>query len=219
MTHTFLDELQAILPEGCQPIILSDAIFKTPWFQTIEAKGWYWVGRVRGNVQISLDGEIFEGCTTIMKQATTTPTGLGTIFYSKSTAFSCEGTLFHGTEKGKHKKKKRGGISKDTKSLYYSKKAKQPWLLVSHLPNMCHHNVTELHEFDNNYIRVRGWLYFKDFNKFVSHSVVKTPEGKLVDITPRSSCIFQDHPFLEGNLTEEEYINLVEIQGYSEINL
>jgi len=132
---TFLDELEAILPEGCQPIILSDAIFKTPWFETIEAKGWYWVGRVRGNVQISLDGEVFEGCTTIMKQATTTPTGLGTIFYSKSTAFPCEGTLFHGTEKGKHKKKKRGGISQDTKSLYYSKKAKQPWLLVSHLPN------------------------------------------------------------------------------------
>ena len=85
--------------------------------------------------------------------------------------------------------------------------------------NMCHHNVIELHEFDNNYIRVRGWLYFKDFNKFVSHSVVKTPKGKLVDITPRSSCIFQDYPFLEGNLTEEEYINLVDIQAYAEINL
>ena len=30
--------------------------------------------------------------------------------------------------------KKRGEISQDSKSLYYSKKAKQPWLLVSHLP-------------------------------------------------------------------------------------
>ncbi len=48
---TFLDELDDILPEGCLPIILSDAIFKTPWFKTIEAKGGYWVGRVRGNVQ------------------------------------------------------------------------------------------------------------------------------------------------------------------------
>ena len=56
-----LDELEKILPKGCQPIILSDAIYKTPWF-------------------------------------------------------------------------KRGGISKDGKSLYYSRKAKQPWLLVSHLP-------------------------------------------------------------------------------------
>jgi len=31
-------------------------------------------------------------------------------------------------------KKKRGGVSKDSVSLYYSKKSKQPWLLVSHLP-------------------------------------------------------------------------------------
>jgi len=28
---TFLDELDKILPERCKPIILSDAIFKTPW--------------------------------------------------------------------------------------------------------------------------------------------------------------------------------------------
>ncbi|HEB57138.1 MAG TPA: hypothetical protein ENI98_12715 [Gammaproteobacteria bacterium] len=70
-----------------------------------------------------------------MKQATKKPTGLGTVLYSKSTRFPCQGVLYHGTEKGKHKKKKRGGISQDTKSLYYSAKAKQPWLLVSQVPN------------------------------------------------------------------------------------
>ncbi|MCU7960412.1 MAG: IS4 family transposase [gamma proteobacterium symbiont of Bathyaustriella thionipta] len=130
----FLDELEAILPEGCQPIILSDAIFKTPWFKTIESKGWYWVGRVRGNVRLSMDGETFESCASIMKQATRKVMALGTVLYSKKTQFPCLGVMYHGTEKGKHKKKKRGGISQDTKSLYYSKKAKQPWLLVSHLP-------------------------------------------------------------------------------------
>ncbi len=132
--NTFLDELEDILPEDCQPIILSDAIFKTPWFNAIEAKGWYWVGRVRGNVQLSLDGETFKGCATIMKLATTKPKKLGTVLYSKSTQFSCQGVLYHGTTAGKHKKKKRGGISQDTVSLYYSEKAKQPWLLVSNLP-------------------------------------------------------------------------------------
>lgn len=134
-THnTFLDELEELLPEGCQPIILSDAIYKTQWFETIESKGWYWVGRVRGNVQLSLDGETFKGCTEIMKQATNKPKGLGALLYSKKTRFSCQGVLFHGKKKGKHQKKKRGGISKDGKSLYYSKKAKQAWLLISHLP-------------------------------------------------------------------------------------
>jgi len=131
---TFLDELDKILPEGCKPIILSDAIFKTPWFKTIEEKGWYWVGRVRGNVQISLDGETFQGCTSIMKQATRSATDLGTVLYSKSTRFPCQGVLFHGCIKGRHKTKKRGGISQDGKDKYYAKKAKQPWLLVAHLP-------------------------------------------------------------------------------------
>jgi len=132
----FLDKLKNILPEGCQPVILSDAIFKTPWFKSIEAKGWYWLGRVRGNVQLSLDGKTFRGCTHVMKQATKTPRKLGTILFSKSSQFACQGVLYHGTNKGKHKKKKRGGLSQDGKSLYYSTKAKQPWLLVSHLPKL-----------------------------------------------------------------------------------
>lgn len=132
--NVFLDELENILPEECQPVILSDAIYKTPWFKAIETKGWYWVGRVRGNVQLSLDGETFLGCTAIMKKASNKLMALGTVLYSKTVRFPCMGVMFHGTEKGKHKKKKRGGISQDSKSLYYSKKAKQSWLLVSHLP-------------------------------------------------------------------------------------
>jgi len=132
--NSFLDDLEGILPEGCQPIILSDALYKTPWFEAIDKKGWYWVGRVRGNVQLSLDGKAFKGCAEVMELATSGPTGLGTVLYSKKTRFPCQGVLYHGKEKGTHKKKKRGGNSKDGKSLYYAKKAKQPWLLVSHLP-------------------------------------------------------------------------------------
>lgn len=133
--NEFLAELDKLLPEGCRPIILSDAIFKTPWFNTIELKGWFWVGRVRGNVQLSLDNGLnFEGCTSVMKLATATAKVMGTILYSKKNQFPCLGVLYHGQIKGKHKKKKRGGISQDGKDKYYSQKAKQPWLLISHLP-------------------------------------------------------------------------------------
>lgn len=132
--NQFLDTLEKLLPEGSQPIILSDAIYKTPWFKSIEAKNWYWVGRLRGNVQLSLEGKTFKTSAQIMKQATTKAKSLGTILYSKRTQFPCQGTLFQGKEKGRHKNKKRGGVSKDSVSLYYSKKSKQPWLLVSHLP-------------------------------------------------------------------------------------
>jgi len=33
------------------------------------------------------------------------------------------------------RKKKRGGVSKDTKSLYYARKAREAWILISHLPD------------------------------------------------------------------------------------
>lgn len=68
-----------------------------------------------------------------MKQATKKPTGLGTVLYSKSTRFPCRESCITELKK-ENTKKKRRGISQDTKSLYYSKKSKQPWLLVSHLP-------------------------------------------------------------------------------------
>jgi hypothetical protein len=67
-----------------------------------------------------------------MKQVTCKPKNLGTLLYSKKTKFSCQDVLFHGQTKDKHKKKKRGAISKDGKRLCDLKKTKQAWLLVSH---------------------------------------------------------------------------------------
>ena len=42
----FIEELSYCLPEGCQPIIVTDAGFKSPWFEAIEKKNWFWLGRV-----------------------------------------------------------------------------------------------------------------------------------------------------------------------------
>jgi hypothetical protein len=130
-----LEDLSQILPDNCQPIISSDAIFKTPWFESIERRDWYWVGRVRGNVSLSLNHHDWESTNQIMKQATSTPKALGEVLYGKSVQFSCQAYLYHGKIKGTHKKKKRGGISQDRNSLYYSQKAKEPWLLIARLPD------------------------------------------------------------------------------------
>lgn len=89
--------------------------------------------------------------------------------------------------------------------------------------NMCHHNASALHLHDDRYTPIRGWLYVDlpglPYVKFVSHSAVKSPAGEIVDITPKPSAATQDYPFLEGNLSEDEYQYLVEECGYGEINL
>ena len=51
-THRrFLERLNAVLPEGCQPIIITDAGFRGPWFRAVEALGWDWIGRVRNEIK------------------------------------------------------------------------------------------------------------------------------------------------------------------------
>lgn len=87
-------------------------------------------------------------------------------------------------------------------------------------PKMCHYNVNELHRFNTNYKPVRGWLYFDipllNCVKFVAHSAIKTPEGEIIDITP--SDVPRDYPFLDGNLSEEQFEYIVEELGFEEIN-
>jgi len=131
----FLDDLEKCLPANCQPIIISDAIFRVPWFKSVEAKGWYWLGRVRGNVMLSSDRENWQQCNKWFSEATGTAKHLGQIFYSKSSAFPCHGYSYQGKAKGRQKQKKRGGKSRCTTDKYQQKKAKEPWLLVGNLPD------------------------------------------------------------------------------------
>ena len=47
-THkTFLTRLRQVLPPNCCPILITDAGFRTPWFQQRNRFGWDRVGRVR----------------------------------------------------------------------------------------------------------------------------------------------------------------------------
>ncbi|MGH6629161.1 MAG: transposase, partial [Burkholderiales bacterium] len=43
-THRrFLRRLKDLLPAGCQPLLVTDAGFCTPWFRAVEQLNWYWV--------------------------------------------------------------------------------------------------------------------------------------------------------------------------------
>lgn len=53
----FLAQLQALLPKGACPILVTDAGFRVPWFQAVESLGWPWIGRVRDRARLrSLEG-------------------------------------------------------------------------------------------------------------------------------------------------------------------
>src|SRR4051794_28692010 len=41
----FLRRVAAMLPRGCTPIVMTDAGFRSSWFQLVRAQGWLFVGR------------------------------------------------------------------------------------------------------------------------------------------------------------------------------
>lgn len=133
--QSFLDALECCLPVGCKPIIISDAIFRVPWFKAVEEKGWYWLGRVRGNVMLSSNQKDWYRCHHWFSKATGKAKSLGKLFYSKSSIFTCHGFVYQGQSKDRQKSKKRGGKSRCTTDIYQQKKAKEPWLLVARLPS------------------------------------------------------------------------------------
>lgn len=51
----FLKELAQVVPKNKRPIIVTDAVFRGPWFHAVNALGWDWVGRIRKSVYVSLN--------------------------------------------------------------------------------------------------------------------------------------------------------------------
>jgi hypothetical protein len=77
----------------------------------------------------------------------------------------------------------------------------------------CHANVEEWVMRSPEYGIVRGWVIF-DLSadpsasrfRFAAHSVIRTPEGKLLDITP--SAVSQPYPFIHHPGTTEDFDDL-----------
>lgn len=53
---SFLKGLQGVLPQGAQPILVTDAGFRGPWLKKVMRRGWDFVARVRGRVQVRTAG-------------------------------------------------------------------------------------------------------------------------------------------------------------------
>jgi hypothetical protein len=109
----FLMKLKSMLDEGVKPIIITDSGFSTPWFKAVESLGWDYVGRIRGNKYYrSQNTTTWAAITSLHKDATATPTLLGTIELCKE---------------------QRGNIKQTNQSKKHAKANKEPWLLVSSL--------------------------------------------------------------------------------------
>ena len=130
----FLNELKAILPANTTPIVVTDAGFKNPWFKAVATQGWHWVGRVRKGTFYQADNESSWGsCTNLFHQATVIPSSVGAITLAKGNPLKCYAHLYHKPPQGRKKRTQGKRISKRSNSTVYSRREREPWLLVTNL--------------------------------------------------------------------------------------
>ncbi len=131
----FLKNLKTILPACSKPVIVTDAGFRAPWFIAVRQLEWNFVGRLRNKNLLCIDGtQTWQLSSSFFEQATGKPTYLGHGLLTEKEQISTHLVLYKGKNKQRHKRNLNKKISASSKSKRHAKAAKEPWLLVTSLP-------------------------------------------------------------------------------------
>lgn len=133
--HRFLQTLQRLLPAQCRPIIVTDAGFKNPWFKSVQALGWDFVGRVGGHIMIRKveTSSAWTRVERVFATATTRPCYHGEVELARANPLRCHAYTLRRTPTGRIKKTRFGTQCAMKHSLKNAHRERTPWLLVTSL--------------------------------------------------------------------------------------
>ncbi len=135
-THEqFLGRLAAIIPEGCRPILVTDAGFRTTWFKLVKALGWDWVGRVRNRhyMRWPSGGRWFDA-KQCYQWATIHPKHLGEGVLTVRNKIDCQFVIYKGKLTGRKHYNRFGEPAENNYSRKKAAAQREPWLLATSLP-------------------------------------------------------------------------------------
>jgi hypothetical protein len=133
----FLARLQALLPRGVCPILVTDAGFRVPWFQAVESLGWAWIGRVRDRARLChLEAQKtlppgWFACKQLYARASARALCLGCCALTERNGFPCRLVLVRRRKRGRVAFTRYGQRVRNGYSLKNAQRAKDPWLLAS----------------------------------------------------------------------------------------
>lgn len=125
-----LRELERLLPGGCKPILITDAGFRGPWLKKVIAKGWDFVGRIRGRVHVQRVGESnWQPLKSHWHEATARPRDWGEYLLAQYEPVKARFVAVW-----KNKSKKKSPTRKiGRRSQVAIRRAREPWILVTSL--------------------------------------------------------------------------------------
>ena len=130
----FLARLKAMLPSGVQPIVITDAGFRSPWFRAVEALGWHWVGRSRNRDLVRRHGSpgaAWQGCKRLYARASGKALDLGLFDCVRNRPHLHRLILIKKAPKGRFMATVNGAKSRSNHSQKQARAQAEPWLLAA----------------------------------------------------------------------------------------
>ena len=129
----FLDDLMTVVPRSCKPIFVTDAGCLFRWFDELRARGWDYVGRVRGRLSVNL-GRRWLSLPKVHALATGKPRDLGELGVGKNNTREHRIVLSAKPKlKGRRKIGRNGRPRRSTADRQRAAAAREPWVLVTSL--------------------------------------------------------------------------------------
>lgn len=127
----FLARLAELLPPGCEPIVMTDAGFHAAWFKAVAARGWAFIGRIRGRDMVQHGRGPWICATALYGQASEQPHDLGQHTYVRSNPIHARLVLVKLPARGRHRLNLYGRPRAGRTSLKCARAARDPWLLAA----------------------------------------------------------------------------------------
>ena len=132
----FLQRLHALMPDGVRPILVTDAGFRTPWFRAVEARGWHWLGRLRGWTRVKpLDvedhPEQWVDCRQLHVLASQAAAReLPLMQANRSDPISCRLVVYAKPPRGRKHRTLQGDVARNSYSRKVAAREREPWLII-----------------------------------------------------------------------------------------
>lgn len=132
----FLQRLAHVLPDDVQPILVTDAGFRGPWFRAVEAMGWQWLGRLRNTtylkpLEVPDEPGEWVTCKAMYALATGGPRDFGTMEVARSNPLTARVVLHAKPPKGRKHHNRQGAPARNSNSRKNAQRESEPWLLVA----------------------------------------------------------------------------------------
>jgi len=129
----FLEALVQVIPARCKPILVTDAGFLFKWFDSVQAHGWDFIGRLRNQVFLLL-GQRWVSLTEAYGLARRKPRDFGNVLVRRHR--SCEHRIVLSSRpklKGRRKIGRGGLPRRSTADRQRREAAREPWVLITSL--------------------------------------------------------------------------------------